>query len=238
MKTYKISESGLDILKRKSIIRALPFFLLALGLSIVLSQYGPNAENRSTEGNEFIYPIMTLVLGAAIVVSYKRNGKILESFEIEIDEGGIRRTQDKTPEVYLDREDIQGAYQLKDGGIKLQGKTNKDFIVIPAHMEEQEELREKIQAWRELEALPEANALQKLSRFLAIPYIASMMGVFVLENKILVGIAGLVFIGFSVWTMREIQRSKHVDKRVKNASWWMIILILSVLGTVIMKISA
>ena len=144
MKTYKISESGLDILKRKSIIRALPFFLLALGLSFILTQYGgPNAENRNTEGNEFIYPIMTLVLGAAIVVSYKRNGKILESFEIEIDEGGIRRAQDKTPEIYLDKEDIQGAYQLKDGGIKLQGKTNKDFIVIPAHMEEQEELREK-----------------------------------------------------------------------------------------------
>ncbi|MEL6255457.1 MAG: hypothetical protein AAFR87_25860, partial [Bacteroidota bacterium] len=144
MKTYKISENGLDFLKRKSIIRSLPFFLIAMGLGIVLTQYGPNAENQSTEGNAIFYPIMTVVLGIGIVISFRRNGRLLESFEIGIEEEGIKRTQDKTPEVYLRKEDIQAAYTLKEGGIKLQGKSKRSFIMIPPLMEDKEELVQKI----------------------------------------------------------------------------------------------
>lgn len=238
MKTYKISDSGLDLLKRKSIIRSLPFFLIAIGVSILLTQYGPNADNQSTEGNEFIYPIMTLLLGAAIVMAYRRNGKLLESFEIAIDDEGIKRTQDKTPEIYLSKEDIQAAYALKEGGIKLQGKSKTSFILIPPLMEEKEELSQKIQAWMELEPLPESSLRQKLSRLLAIPFIGSMLLVFLADNKMLVGIAGAFFVGFAIWSMLEIRRSQHLDKRVKKAAWWMLLLIFSVLFVVISKISA
>ena len=163
---------------------------------------------------------------------------MLESFTIELDEDGVKRTQEKTPEMYLAKEDIQAVYKLKEGGLKLQGKAKTDFIFIPPHMEEQAELHQKIQEWKALEDLPESTVWEKLSRFIAIPFLGSMLVVFMVDNKLAVGIAGVVFVALSVWTFLEIRKSKHLDKRVKRASWWSILVILSVLFAVIMKISA
>ena len=71
---------------------------------------------------------------------------------------------------------------------------------------------------------------------LTIVLVGMMAIVFASDNKILVRISGPLLTAFLIWSFIGILRNKNMDKKTKRSSYLMIIVILSVIGTTIVKL--
>ena len=64
-----------------------------------------------------------------------------------------------------------------------------------------------------------------------------MLCVYALNNKIIVGIAGVTLVVLMTWSFIKIRRSKNVDIKTKKSMWWILIVLASVIAVMFFKLT-
>jgi hypothetical protein len=118
----------------------------------------------------------------------------------------------------------------------VRGKTVRDIILIPAQIENYEQLETALNEIKPITTKGKTTSWIQLQRLLGLVAIALMICVYTVDNKIVVGVAGALFTVFFIYSFIQIQKSKNVDYRTKRSRWFTLIVVLSVLGLTIMKL--
>ena len=63
-----------------------------------------------------------------------------------------------------------------------------------------------------------------------------MAVIYLCENKIISGICGTVLLIILAFSFIEIQKSKNIDNKTKKGSWWLVLVVVSIILTLIYKI--
>src|SRR5690349_17615300 len=234
MQLFRIKEEGLKELKKKLLIRMIPTMVIAVSLGVGMSFI--NSGYQKTAGiYQFAFvPFLLLIVGFSLFRGVKKQKALLESYELTISDNLIVREQLNTQDIVIYINEVQEIVKHKNGSFCIRGKKAQNLIIVPAQIDNYEQLEIVLQKICPITTKAQGAFKQKIQVLLSFVAIGSMICVFVATNKILVGTAGSVFAILSIWGLVMIQRSKNVDRKTKNMMWISVLVILSAIGTAMM----
>jgi hypothetical protein len=237
MQSFRIKEEGLKELKKKLLLRMIPTLVIAVSIGAGMSFI--NSGYQETAGiYQFAFiPFLLLIVGFSLFRGVKKQKALLESYELTISDNLIVREQLNTQDIAIYINEVQEIVKHKNGCFTIRGKKAQNLIIVPAQIDNYEQLEIVLQKICPITTKAREAFKQKIQVLLSFAAIGSMICVFVATNKILVGIGGSVFAILSIWGLVMIQRSKNVDRKTKNMMWISVLVILSAIGTTIMKLA-
>jgi len=177
-----------------------------------------------------------------IIIAYglnrgmKQQQKIFNSYVLTIDEGYIIREQLNTPTISIAFYEISEIAKYSNGNLTIKGNSSINTIVAPVQIENFDRLEELLNSIKPILLKTKETLIIKYRGILPFLTIGLMIAVFVLKNKIIVGISGVILLTVLVYSFIEIQRSKNVDKKTKNKTWWLILVFAAIIGNMYLKI--
>lgn len=230
MNNFKISKSGIKQIKNKIALLFIPLMIISGAIGLYIG-------DSSSGNNDIIYyiiPFMILVLSLSAFVSVKKQGKILESFEVSIDKNSISRRQDGLQEISINKEEINSVIINGKGHIIIKADSKKEIIGIPRTVENKEELIRLLSNFSEIEYADSTKGknTRKIVIILSLTLglLVLFATTFISENKILVLICGSITIVCLIALKIYIQMSKIIDKKTKRKSWLSIFIIIMLIG--------
>jgi len=237
MQQFKITPEGLTELRKKALIRSLPTVLIAVAVSIIIRTI--NSNNTIDDITITLIPIcfLILILGFSLYLGLRRQRKLLESYVLTFENNTITRQQVNIPTITIDFSDIAQILKSTNGTFTIKSKNPRDIIGVPVQIENYNELEHLL---NDIMLITEKREtfIEKYRIILSILFFGVFMTVNVVQNKFIVAAAGIVSIAILIWSLLEIQRNKNIDNKTKRNNWVVLIVVASILGTVIVKLTS
>ena len=237
MKQFKIRENGFKEIRKQIIIRTIPMTLIAVIVGLAIFEFNPNS-NSSSDINVYplIIPILVGALAFGLFKGIKRQKAIYEKYLLIIDDSGITREQGNTPTIRLLFSDITKINKNNQGGFVITGKNVTNSIIVPAQIENLNQFENLL---NENCSIPIGLSKPMLER-LIIPIVLFVLGLmaitYISTNKILVSFSGIILTAIMIWSFIKIQTNKNIDKKTRKNSYWIIIVIFSIVVIMFYKI--
>ena len=126
----------------------------------------------------------------------------------------------------------------KDGGFIVKGKADTDTIIIPAQVERHSELEAHLNSIKPIQAKLSSPLLEKYRSLLPLITVGLMVTLFTSTNKMIVAVTGILLVVLMSLSALEIRKSKNIDRKTKRNAWWVIFVLLSVIGVMVVKLTA
>ncbi|HUP11969.1 MAG TPA: hypothetical protein VM187_07155 [Niastella sp.] len=249
MLTFKIRPDGLREIKKKILVRGIPFSLASLGIAYVVSTAGTAGNNDNIKpvsyygdtSTDLIISVIPIVVFIAVITfsfirTLKRVKKIFESYELTISDNLIAREQLNTPTISIYLTEVQEIIKRKNKAFIIRGKTARDMILVPAQIENYEQLEIALEQIKPVTNKGKTISWMKAQALLALAGLGLMVCVYTFENKIIVGVSAVLFAGIYVYSFIQTQKSKNVDYRTKRFRWVILLVVASIVGTAVMKL--
>lgn len=183
-----------------------------------------------------IIPLIGLSVGLGLYRGLNRQRKLLESYQLTLANNLIIREQLNTPTISIYFNDIKEITKNKNGSFSIRGKDPTDVILIPAQIENYIELENTLTQIKSFATKSSKSYLQKYSTPITLFSLSLMLCVYTVTNKIIVALSGTLLLAILLWSFYEVRRSKNIDAKTKRGMWWVLILIASVIGVMIIKL--
>ena len=235
--SFSMNPEGFKEVQSAIIKRIIPIGILAIGGGIAMGFFKSSSSVGFDWNVLFIMiPISVLAIGYGMKRGIDRQRQIFDSYVLSINEWNIERRAYNTPTIKMAHADINAILKNEDGSFLIKSATSTDIIGILAQIERKDELEKLLQEIHPITTEAPKSLLEKYRTLLTILPIGLMVVTFLSTHKWTVGIAGsllLIAMGYSFF---ELQRNKNVDEKSRSASWWILVVVLAVLGTMYSKI--
>ena len=210
--------------------------LIAVTVGISISSI--NSKDKIAEVNvlPIIIPFIAIVVGFGLYRGINRQKGLFESYQLTLTNNLITREQLNTPTISIYFNDIREIVKNKNGSFIVKGKVPTDLIMIPAQIDNYSDLEKTLNEIKQVATQLDKSFLQKYSIALTMLTLGLMFCVYTLANKILVAACGAILVGILSWSFYEIRKSKNIDVKTKRGMWWVLIILASIIGVVIMKL--
>jgi len=223
----------------------IPIFVIVMSITSWTSFFN-TSDTRSTVH----HPVDTTLLMISIasflvpfaVVSFlmfrffTRLRKMYESYELQISDNLIAREQLNTPTVSIFKKDVQEIVKRRKGGFTVRGTGAHDVIFIPKQIENYDELEAALDQIKPVSNKSQKSNLQLIQGILSLVGIGLMYCVILVNNKIIVGVAAVLFVAITVWNFIQTQKSKNVQYRAKRFKWLSLIFAIALIYIAVQKI--
>ncbi|MEI6062201.1 MAG: hypothetical protein WCR72_15980 [Bacteroidota bacterium] len=237
MKQFKNKKNGFKEIRNQTLIRTIPLLLLAAVGGILISEF--NQPNTSASDINILPIMIPIILGALAVgmgIGIKRQKAIYETYELIIDEISVTRSQSNTPTIKILFREIKKITKNNKGGIIITGNNLLDKIIVPSQIEDIEGFENILQANSPVQISRSKPIIQRLLLPLVVVQIGLMATVYISTNKLFVAMSGTVLFVFLLGSLIMIQKNKNIDKRTRRSSYWIIVVLLSIIGIMINKL--
>jgi len=215
----------------------LPVMLIAVTVGIVISYV--NSKDKGIDINvlPIIIPLLGGAVGFGIYRGLNRQKALFESYTLTITNNLVTREQINTPAISIYFNDIKEITKNKKGGFTIKGKEAVDLIWVPIQIDNHSQLEKTLQDILPLTVRDKVSLLQKYPALTALATLGLMFCVYTADNKIIVGLTGSILVTLLIWSFVKIRSSKNVDNKTKKSAWWVFLVLASVIGVMIMKLS-
>lgn len=238
MREFRIKPDGLKETRKRSLIILIPFFLLAIGAAVAIAAMQDKDKKNTAPTLPLILPIVALSAGVGMYRGMNRQQKLYESYTLTLTENVVMREQLNTPPVTLYFKDITEIVRAKNGAFTLRGKDPADVIIIPSQIDGHLELEKTLRDIAPIAMKSKKSTLEKYMAALPLLAIGLLFSVYTATNKLVVAITGTMVIALMLWSFFEVQRSRNTDSKTKRNLWWVWIVLISVAGVMITKLSS
>lgn len=237
MQTFSITKDGMKEIKKKSLLRSIPLMLLVLAGGLLIQMRNNGNVNAEVNVWPYLIPLVVIALGIGLYRGLKRQQQLLESYRITITRNMISREQANTPTISLYFDEIREISKLSGGSISIKGKKTEDVITIPQQIEDYDLLEKTLNDIKPISQIGQLPFIQRYGLMLAVFNIALMVIVYRVENKWIVGLAGLTFTAVMTWSYLSIKRSKNIDDQTRKMMRLSMVVILAVLAYIVFKLT-
>lgn len=237
METFKIRQDGFKEIRKQMLKRSIPLMLAAATVGIVISSINSKKPVDNLSVLPIVIPLVVAALGFGIYTGVNRQKAIFDSYHLVITNNLITREQQNTPTVSIYFNDVRAIVRHRNGSFTIKGKDVPDLIIVPAQIDNYPKLEAILQQIQPIAFKDKVSFLEKyqgLSGFLAV---GLMFCVYTLNNKIIVGVAGLAFILLMIWSFIKVRTSKNIDNKTRKSMWWILLVLASVIGAMIYKLT-
>lgn len=198
-----------------------------------------SAKNDATGPNIYpiLIPLVALLLIFGIYRGIKRQKILYDTYRLTLEGNFIKREQINTPTVTLYLNDVQYIKKQRSGGFILSGKNANDKIMIPAQIEKYGELETALNQIKTIDIETHKPLLQKYQGLFSLFVVGLMVCVFTVANKLIVAVSGVIVVAVLIWGFVEIRKSKNIDLKTKRASWYIILVLISIAAIIYYKLS-
>ena len=237
MKVFKIRQDGFKEIKKQSLIRTIPIMLIVVAAGIVI---GPiNSKDKAAEINvlPIFIPVVVAALGFGLYRGISRQKSIFESYTLTITNNLVTREQLNTPVISIYFNDIKEIVKNKNGSFTIKGLNSAGLIGIPAQIDDYSQLETALQQIQPVIIRDKVSLLQKYQSLTGWVTIGLMLCVYTVNNKIIVGLTGTALVALMSWSFMNIRSSKNIDNKTKRNLWWVLLVIASVIGVMVFKLT-
>lgn len=236
MQQFTIPTQGIIAMRKEILRRTLPVIIIGGAIPFIIELVQPCSSPLDYLTLLIIVPILFIVIRFTLSRGIKKQVFLLESYSLVINEKAIIRQQGDTFSVSILFEDITTITKNRNGSFTIKSRQPQDIINIPAQIGNYDMLEGLLNQIRPIRVynIPGAETLR-------IPLVLLGIGLLLLlnvaRNKILIATAGTLLIAFLIWGFIDVQRSKNVTRAVKNGSFMIFLVIVSILSVLYIKLT-
>lgn len=214
MYTFKTKPDGFRQIRRTMIFREFPLFLLTISLGMLMIAFGKSERPINW------YLIGTVILILAVIIAFAflqimtKRRHIYEEFVLTIDEDGITREQYHTDTLTIATHEVSKIYKKSNGSLVIKGAAGSEAIIIPPQMEESEKLEHELAGIKSFSQMP---FLEKYWLLPALTVLSLLAVIYLVTNKWLVGISGLILLGLYCYSLYSTYRHKNITDIPKSS---------------------
>ena len=232
MQEFKIRYDSYDEIKRKTILKRIPFLIVTNFLLIFILNYALNFRYYNPFYDLLLIGIISAAISIGTFRGLKRTKEILESYKLIISENSITREQLNIPSISIPISDITKISKNYNGSFTIWGKNSNQIIGIPAKIENYEGFEYLLN--QIMPVKPEHKSKFPVS---ILSYVLFAV-LIITTNKILIACSGSVISFNIIYSFIQIERSKHLDNRTKRLNYWSVLVLASVVGITFIKLTS
>lgn len=234
MPDYKNTPEGLVKLRKQLISKLTPLLLIAVIGGVAISYF-----NNDKKDGPLAWLIMLVLMLIFLVYSLAKGIKmqkgLYESYVLTIDEDRLSRRQTNLSELTILFSEISTISEDKTDNL-IVTDVDQNKIVISSYIQGYERIKALLQSIKPISPAISKNFLQKYPLLSPVITIGLMAAVYLSNNKIVVGLCGVILIGLMTWAFYKIRISEQLDSRIKRSSLWLLLVIPSISAIVYYKI--
>ncbi|MBK9590600.1 MAG: hypothetical protein IPO32_03525 [Crocinitomicaceae bacterium] len=238
MDQFQIKENGFREIKKTMLLKVIPIAIIAAAVGIIISQFYLNSAQSELNILPYIIPIIAFALIIGINRALKLQEELFTSYRLILDTGEIIREQNNTPTIIISKNEVTEIIKNSNGSFTIKGNKAIDTIVVPAQIDNYEDLEKSLGEIRPITNIKREPFLQKFQILFSILTIALMAAVFILKNKIMVGLSGTILLSILIYSTFKIKRNKNVDDKTKKSAGSVVLVIVVIIAVMFFKLSA
>jgi hypothetical protein len=208
------------LLFNKPFKEILPGFALFFVGWLAFYYYTNNASGNFLNKDMIFQGVMFVVVFAVgFALSRSRQRQVFYSYKLTIDGESITRHQSNLPDISIPLNEITRIDQMNRDILIIRGQQKGESIVISPYIENYEELRILLEAYRPATPIVYKNTFQRYPALFGVLIIASMMLMYASNNKIVIGLSSIVLLSCSGWTFYKTHTTKQIDTGIKRLAW-------------------
>jgi hypothetical protein len=237
MQQFRVRQDGFKEIRKQLLIRAVPIMLVSATAGVVISSL--NSKNKQSDINvlPFIIPFVAVAVGFGLYRGVKRQKSLFDSFTLTLSDNLITRQQLNTPTISIYFNDIKEIRKNSNGTLTVRGKNPTGIIHIPTQIENYSELESLLNNIIPITVRRKEPILQEYPTLLSFLVLGLMFCVYTITNRIVVAISGTLLTALMVWGFYDTRRSKNIDSKTRRFSWWILLVLLSVIGVMVVKLT-
>lgn len=239
MQQFTLRKDSFGEIKRKAVIRTVPVMLVASAAGIFIGV----SSNTSAADNMNILPVVILIAAVSLAIGLytgiNRQRKLLESYILTIDNHLIKREQLNTPAISLYSNEITEISKSNNGTILIKGRNSSDVIVIPAQVENYNQLETLLQEIKPFtDATSAVSVLNKYQRVLSLISVGLMVCFYISTNKMVIATTGIILIVLMGWSILKVRTNKNIDSKTKRTTLLSVFVLVCTIAMLFVKLSA
>lgn len=236
MQQFTISPEGYKKFRKKMLKVSIPLAFITLVFISVIIIF-------STDRMDNSYGTLGMTLGALVVlysvslfIGFRRHKKVWLNYTLTIGENAIVREQLSVPDISINFMEVKEIVKKPGKYFIIKGAGKFDVIYVPIWIDNVEELERQLEGFAPVTPDGRVSLFAKFRVAGYVVRLLSLIGLFTLTNKVIVGICGVLATGLLVWAFYETQNSKNVSRGVKQRSWLVLLVIVFVVWTTYTKL--
>jgi len=234
---FQIRENGFAEIKKAMIIKTIPIVILAAGTGLSISYFNTNVQSNDVNVLPFVIPIIIGALAFGLFKGINRQKGLFESYKLIINENEIIREQNNTQTISIPHNEIKSIIRNPKGILTIVGNSNTEIIGVPFQINNSEKLEQILSQIKPITYSDKKPLAEKYKGLLILLMLGLMASVYISKDKLVVGITGTILILILSYSFYEGRRNKNIDKKTKNGMWWLILVLLSVIGNMYFKLT-
>jgi len=151
MSIFKLDPAGYKAQAKKVVVRSLTIGVMAACAGVIAATY--HQENASYDILYTVIPVIAVCVGISLWASMRRQKKMWDSYELEITENTITRTQHNAPTITITKDEIQYIVESAEGMIVIKSAETNQMILIPASVADRDDLFNKLAGFGEIQQI-------------------------------------------------------------------------------------
>jgi len=234
---FQIRENGFNEIKKAIIIKTIPIAILAAGTGLVISHFNTNGQESDINVFPFVIPIIIGALAFGLFKGINRQKELFESYRLIINENEIIREQNNTQTISIHHNEIKSIIRTPEGILTIVGNSNTDIIGVPSQINNSEKLAQILSQIKPITDSHKKPLTEKYKGLLILLMLGLMASIYISKDKLVVGITGTILILFLGYSFYEVRSNKNIDQKTKNGMWWLIPVLLSIMGNMYFKLT-
>jgi len=236
MKRYKNKPEGFSELRKQILSKTIPMMALIVLGSLAISYFSHDGFKEGLTVILAYTGLIAVVLIFSTFRSIKQQQAVFNSFELAISDDYLLRKQQGLADKTIFFIDIETITETEKGFLGIKGATTDDSIFLSPYLDGYDEVKNILQGVKPINIQQTKSFLAKYQWVGVLAVCGLMAAVYTSNNKIIVGISGVLLICFLVWGFYKTRTSSLVDQRIKSRAWMIWVVILSMALIVYYKV--
>jgi uncharacterized membrane protein YiaA len=170
--------------------------------------------------------------------SVKQQQALAANYRLLVTDAAITRTQAPLPTIRLAPAEITSISQNQAGVLTIATADQYRAVYVPRHVHNRDELLRELASYAPLTILTQKTLLEKLGAYAGFAMLA-LMGIFYLiDNKMVSTITGVLILGVLAWSGWHIWRNPNLLPQARRLRWYLPLVFLSILVGIIARLVA
>lgn len=235
VREFRLPPEAFNTILRRAILRSLAIMIGSFVVVLAISYVMNSGTDDLWEKNTIPFITSFVVLPITFWIALKREQRAMATYVLRFDGDSVRRMQENLPEIRIPLSEVRSIQRMDHGSLLIIGTDTRDRIIVPDLIENPAELEQILAQLATITAY--VPGTRRFIWILVPLTVLCMFGLTLVKSKPIAAICGTMSASMILWAFVAVQRSRQVNKRTKRSSYWLLLIILSILSMIFTKLT-